>query len=332
MLNEIMLVPIPIFSKSREVIGYRFSYRIGNALLEEGKVFSGVTALPFFDFINKVGLEALTYNKMVFVPVTDVQLAVALEYECKVDRAMIALTLDKSNGLSDSNLRRIRHFKEQGFKLAFYNVYNIMELEAFMPYTDYVFCDHKSDILMPIIRYVRSRELSTTVIAINIESINEFDRALFFGVELMEGQFYKYPAHLRNEHVSPLQFNYIQLLEYVNRADFDFNEFSKIILRDTALTLQFLRLVNSSAARMSKITSLRHAAAMLGQNDIRRWIRTAVTNMLSRDKPGELTRISLLRAKFCENIAPSFQMAVHVENLFLTGLLSVLDAIMDMSM
>ena len=67
----------------------------------------------------------------------------------------------------------------------------------------------------------------------------------------------------------------------------------------------------------SEITSIRHAAAMLGQKELKKWINTAVTSELCADKPNEVTRLSLLRAKFAENLAPAFEMAGHSSELFL---------------
>ena len=42
---------------------------------------------------------------------------------------------------------------------------------------------------------------------------------------------------------------------------------------------------------------------MLGQAELRKWINTAVVNELYADKPSEITRLSLLRAKFAEKLA-----------------------------
>ena len=71
---------------------------------------------------------------------------------------------------------------------------------------------------------------------------------------------------------------------------------------------------------------------MLGQRELKRWINTAVTKELCADRPSEITRLSLLRAKFAENLAPCFQMAGLSSELFLMGLFSVLDIILDKPM
>ena len=82
----------------------------------------------------------------------------------------------------------------------------------------------------------------------------------------------------------------------------------------------------------SEITSIRHAAAMLGQKELKKWITTAVTNQLCADRPSEVTRISLIRAKFAENLAPVFEQASMSQEIFMMGLFSVLDIILNKTM
>ena len=90
-------------------------------------------------------------------------------------------------------------------------------------------------------------------------------------------------------------------------------------------------MVNKMALN-SGITTIRHAAAMLGQKELKKWINTAVVNELYSDKPNEITRLSMLRAKFAENLAPFFGLAMKKEELFLMGLFSVLDVILEKPM
>lgn len=329
---DFMVVPKPIFSDSKEVMGYYLSFQVGNALLEEGKMYSldaGINT-QFFDFVNKIGLDVLTFNKLIFIPVTDILLATDIENDCSIDHSMVVLILNKRNQLSQSNLERVAALKNSGFKIAFYSYPGIEAIEAFLPNTDYVFCTNDTEIMMSTVRYLKRHGHSTKLIATKVDTERAFDRVKAFGIRYFAGQFYKVPTISKDNRVSPLQINYIQLLNQVNQDDFEFDRFTKVVQRDTSLAIQFLRMVNSSHVRTNKITSLRHAAALIGQNEIKRWITTAVASSLSQAKPGEITRISLLRAKFCENVAGLFEMGVHSENLFLMGLFSVLDVILEM--
>jgi EAL and modified HD-GYP domain-containing signal transduction protein len=131
--------------------------------------------------------------------------------------------------------------------------------------------------------------------------------------------------------VSPLKVNYIELLNVVNAPDFDLTDAADVIGKDPALVISLLEIVNRMALN-SEITSIRHAAAMLGQKELKRWINTAVTKELCADKPSELIRLVMIRAKFAENLAPEFEMAMQAPELFIMGLFSALDRMLEKPM
>ena len=151
------------------------------------------------------------------------------------------------------------------------------------------------------------------------------------GSTLFEGSFFRMPVTRGKTDIAPLKANYIELLNMVNNDNYDLTKAADVISRDTALTISLLKMVNTMA-RNSEITSIRHAAAMLGQRELKRWINTAVVNVLYADKPNEVMRLSLLRAKFAENMAKSFELAIKAEELFIMGLFSVLDVILEKPM
>jgi EAL and modified HD-GYP domain-containing signal transduction protein len=51
---------------------------------------------------------------------------------------------------------------------------------------------------------------------------------------------------------------------------------------------------------------------------------------MGEDRPNEITRLSLIRAKYAENLAPSFELALKSGSLFISGLFSLLDVILQM--
>ena len=139
------------------------------------------------------------------------------------------------------------------------------------------------------------------------------------------------PAISKSGEIAPLKITYIELLNLVNQPDFDLTEVADVISKDTALVINMLEIVNK-LSRNSKITSIRAATAMLGQREIRRWASTAATKSLCADKPSEIMRLSLIRAKFAENLAYCFDLGAVTAELFLMGLFSVLDILLDKNM
>ena len=147
----------------------------------------------------------------------------------------------------------------------------------------------------------------------------------------IEMGFYQVPITKGEHQMSPLKVNYISLINKVNEENFDLSEAADIIGNDPALTIELLRIVNNIAVN-SEVTSLRHAAAMLGQKELKRWITTAAISELCTDRPSEIMRVSMLRGKFAENLATAFKLGEKAAETFLLGMFSVLDVVLETTM
>ena len=91
-----------------------------------------------------------------------------------------------------------------------------------------------------------------------------------------------------------------------------------------------LRYLNSAAFGLrSEIHSVAHALSLLGERELRKWIAVVSVGVLADGKPDELMTVPLVRGRFCELLAPLAGMPAHANDLFLMGLLSVMDAILD---
>ncbi len=211
----------------------------------------------------------------------------------------------------------------------------VKQFEEYRPIlskVDYVLLDHKKIDITKAKVYFNKVYPNVQLVAVNVNSQEDYDALTADGsYQMYEGTFFRVPAVHVSEEVSPMKVTYVELLNLVNDPDFELDEAADIIQHDTALVISLLGMVNRMTVN-SGISTVRHAAAMLGQKELKKWINTAVTRELCADKPSEITRISLLRAKFAENLAPSFDLLISAPELFLMGLFSVLDVMLDRSM
>jgi len=75
---------------------------------------------------------------------------------------------------------------------------------------------------------------------------------------------------------------------------------------------------------------VRHALSILGEREVRRWIRLVASLGAGQDKPSDLVLAALVRARFCELLSPRIQ---HGDSdLFLLGMLSLMDTILEIPM
>ena len=329
---------IPLFDENLTVSAYSLFVQKKNFLLNPSLLGTGsndgAANISGFDMIESVGIETVSSGKDIFVEINNISIFSDIPSQCSAPHDKIVLLIDNTVLAESMYINRLRELKEMGYKLAIKKL-AVQSFEAYreiLVLMDYVLLDHKKIDISKARIYFGKLYPNVKLCAVNIKSQEDFEELRKEGgYSLYEGEFYRMPVTKGQAEVAPLKINYIELLNLVNDADFELTEAADVIGRDTALVISLLKMVNNMAVN-SEITSIRHAAAMLGQKELKKWINTAVTNELCADRPSEITRLSLLRAKFAENLAPAFEMALHSSELFLMGLFSVLDLILDKPM
>jgi len=329
---------IPLFDQDMKVKAYSLYGQKKNFLLD-ARYLSTATQydavnIPSFEVIDSVGLETLPDDVEIFIPITNISIFGDINGQCHAPHSRIVLLMDNSITPMKDYIKRIDELRKEGYKFAIRK----LGVQDFEPYkeilsrVDYVILNHQKIVISKAKIYFKAQYPGVSLIAGNLQSQEIFEELKAEGgYEYYEGEFYRMPVNKGDTEVAPLKLNYIELLNVVNDSNFDLTEAADVIGRDTALVMSLLEIVNRMA-RNSEITSIRHAAAMLGQKELRKWITTAITKELCADKPSEVSRLSLLRAKFAEELAPLFEMAVQSQELFLMGLFSIIDLILEKPM
>lgn len=305
-----------------------------NPSLLGSRQFDGAAYVDGLELIQELGTTTLSGGKPIFVSLNNISIFSSLESECKNTNHAPILLLDQTFPPVSMYTDRIRELREFGYHFAMRNlpVHCYEDYAPILSQMDYILIDCQKIDAVKASFYFRKLYPDICICASNIPDMETFGKlSPAETISLFEGTFFRMPV-TRGEHkVSPLKINYISLLNLIEEDDFDLTKAADIISQDTALIISLLRLANTRSFN-SEITSVRVAVSMLGQKDLTRWIQTTVIEKLCSDKPNELMRLSLLRAKFAENLAPVFGMAMRSQELFLTGLFSILDIILDCSM
>ena len=333
-----MLTLIPFFDRNMSVSAYSLFTRKNNFLMNPSllgsRQFDGAAYVDGLELIQELGTTTLSGGKPIFVSLNNISIFSSLESACKNTNHAPILLIDQTFPPVSMYTDRIRELREFGYHFAMRNlpVHCYEDYAPILSQMDYILIDCQKIDAVKASFYFRKLYPDICICASNIPDMETFGKlSPAETISLFEGTFFRMPV-TRGEHkVSPLKINYISLLNLIEEDDFDLTKAADIISQDTALIISLLRLANTRSFN-SEITSVRVAVSMLGQKDLTRWIQTTVIEKLCSDKPNELMRLSLLRAKFAENLAPVFGMAMRSQELFLTGLFSILDIILDCSM
>lgn len=329
---------IPLFDENLVVNAYSLFTQKKNSFLNPSMLgsglYDGAATVEGLEIIQSMGVDTISEDIPIFVPVTNISIFSDIDSQCDAPHERLVLLMDNSVLPQENYVKRLKELKDSGYKLAMrkLEVAKFEEYRQVLLLVDYIFLNHKKIDITKARIYFQKVYPNIQLCAGNIEDMESFEQLKAEGgYQFYEGPFFRVPINNGQNEVAPLKVNYIQLLSMVNGPDFELTEAADVIGRDTALVISLLKMVNRVTVN-SQITSIRHAAAMLGEKELRKWLTTAVAGVLYTDKPNEITRLSLLRAKFAENLAPAFSLAIQSSELFLMGLFSVLDVILEIPM
>jgi c-di-GMP-related signal transduction protein len=103
-----------------------------------------------------------------------------------------------------------------------------------------------------------------------------------------------------------------------------------LLKHEPSLVYKLLRYLNSPLVGMRiEIRGIREAIALLREREFRRWVSIVAIVSMASDKAPEVVRTTLTRAYFCEDLSRLTGMSAQSSDLFLMGLLSVADALLD---
>jgi c-di-GMP-related signal transduction protein len=169
------------------------------------------------------------------------------------------------------------------------------------------------------------------MLAEKVETREEFVAAKKAGFLYFQGYFFRRPEVLTAHEIPANRFNYLRMLTAVSQPELDVRQIENLVKGEASLCYRLLRYLNSAAFGFAtEIHSVRHALSILGEREVRRWIRLVATLGAGQGRTSELVLSAMVRARFCELLSPKIP---HLDSdLFLMGLLSMMDAILEIPM
>ena len=231
-------------------------------------------------------------------------------------------------------LAACRRLKRKGYRLALDDYEDGPEMEPFFELVDFV----KIDFLLtpPHDRQrlgQKFQRLGIPLVAEKVETLDQFHGALAMGYQYFQGYFFCRPQTLSRRAVPRNRLTYLRILQMLGSSRIDLEEVAGLIQQEVSLSYRLLRYLNSPVFPVvGEVKSIPQALSLLGESMSRKWLGVACIASMAEDKPGELVKLSLSRASFCELLAEPLGFAGAVNELFLMGLLSVMDALLDLPM
>jgi EAL and modified HD-GYP domain-containing signal transduction protein len=328
------VVAIPFFDSEMSVGAYRLSSRSGQTLLGmlvDEMSLSDAVLSPGLDLVMSLGVEPFAGDSRLFIDINEFHLLMRTPIVLGINPELLVCILSSQINTDSAVIEKITELKELGFCVAVDGVLPGSMQNPLFEHIDYMIIDISKFTVDD--KFMATIKMLSAIKNVVLSEVN--DMATFEALSGLRntqycGRFFNQPITEGVSKISPLKINALNLLKRVNQEDFDLGDIADTIGQDPSLSISLLRFINSIMPR--KIESLRNAVAILGQKEVKRWATAAISLRLADDRPNEVTKLSLVRARFAENLAAPFEMGVFSQSLFMMGLFSLLDVILEMPM
>jgi c-di-GMP-related signal transduction protein len=319
----------PILTTDEKVFGYELLFRDG---IEDffRSPDSDAASRSTLNSSMLLGLDVLCDGRRAFVNCTrDILLK---DYVTLLPAGQTVVEILETVPADDLVVAACRRLKEAGYMIA---------LDDFAPDDPRERLTDLADIIKVDLRAIMPDDAAAMVqrygpwrcrlLAEKVETREEFIASKKAGFLYFQGYFFRRPEILTAREIPANRLNYLRMLTAVSQPELDVRHIENLVKGEASLCYRLLRYLNSAAFGFaSEIHSVRHALSILGEREVRRWIRLVASLGAGQDKSSDLVLAALVRARFCELLSPKIQ---HGDSdLFLLGLLSLMDTILEIPM
>jgi len=326
----------PILDREERVTAYELLFRASHAGRAEVGDPSRATATVILGALSGFGVQEVLGGHRGFINV-DQELLFSDSLEL-LPREVVVLELLETVKPSAAVVQRCRDLKAAGFALALDDHRFDAAFEDLYRIVDVVKLDLTISPVETLATEVEClRGYPFALLAEKVETRREFQRCLDLGFASFQGYYFARPALLERRRIDEAGATLLKLLRLL-MCDAEIGEVEGAIRESPGLTYKLLVLVNSVAmGSRERIATLRHAIAMLGRTQMRRWVQLALfTSNDQRGLDDPLVDMAATRAGFMEQLArchPGLGSGGDAsEQAFMAGILSLLDAIYAISM
>ncbi len=323
----------PIFDREVNLYGYELLYRDSEVnafpmhLSDEQ-----ATGRMFFDALLLHGIDTLTNGERAFINLSTSALILELPELIGPKQAVVEI-VERTEALHDV-ADSVAMMRERGYVFALDDYDGNPKWDAMLKAVNYIKLEVAPKLMTTVmeIKRLKATYPHSKIIIERIEDYDTFAKLKNAGADYFQGYFFARPEMMSFKNINPTRLVVFDLMRLAMAESLDFGKIQEKIGKDLSLTARILKLANAHcASNRVTISSLSQAVVYLGEEVIRRFITVLALSELGQEKPSELTKLGLARARFISFMLEKVKSPL-VNQGYLVGLVSVLDAVLDTSL
>jgi EAL and modified HD-GYP domain-containing signal transduction protein len=320
----------PIFNRELKLYGYELLFRSSEQGFANIDDADQATAQVMINAFTEFGLNHVVGDNPAFINMTRDFLTGKNPLPLEPDR--VVLEILETTTVDDELISGVSKLVDQGFIIALDDFVYSSEWDPLLEMAGII------KIEVPALNEeelwnhaVKLRRYNAKLLAEKVETEEEFENLRQMGYDLFQGYFLAKPKVLRGTRIPTNKLTILQLVLELQDKNTDVDRLEQIISRDVTMSYRILRYINSAYCALSrKVESIHEAIVYVGTGNISRWASLiAMTGF--NDRPEELLRMAMMRARMCERMANAAGCA-DTGSYFTVGLFSVLDALLRQPM
>jgi len=331
-MADIFLARQPIFDFEYKLHGYELLFR--DSFSEEAEFAEGdvATSKVMLSSVIDMGIEKVTAGNDCYINISndyidDIDDVVEIPF----GSSSITFEIEVNDEFSNRHHEVLTRLSSEGVKLAIDHFKPEDQQASILQLFDVIKCDTQDLTLEQLQQASQlAKKFSCKMIATNIEDYQQIADLQDVDVDYFQGFFLSKPGIKTQKSVPTILLPVIKTLSRILDPKLELPELEELISSDVSLSYRVLRLINSARFNIDEIDSISRAIVYLGRDAIKNLTIIIILTGVD-DKPTELSKLALIRAKMCEILAKKIE-AEDSSSYFSVGLLSVLDAMLDRPM
>lgn len=333
--SEVLVARQPIFDRSDKLVGYELLYRAATTdTTAHGADHVTMSSTTLINGVLSIGFDRLIGRARAWV---NLPAELLLDEQWRVlDRTRCMIEILETVPANEQTIAACRALRTAGYDMALDDFVAGDEYDPMITLAQVVKLDvlgRTPDELMPMVRRLR-RHSGLKLLAERVETRAELTAWRDAGFDYFQGYVFARPEIVTDRDLPPRLAGIVTLMNRLARADASDRELEEAFQTDPALALRLLRIANSAALGIGGVSSIRQAIRLVGREMLHRWLALLLTSSAPRNTDVDAERLLLAveRARMCEMFAMAEGRTREASTLFLTGLLSALDALLSVSM
>lgn len=318
----------PIFDRELNAVAYELLFR-GAASAGQANVVDGdqATSQVILNAFLDMDLDQVVDQGLAFVNFTRAFLTSEEDLPFPVGRVVVEVLEDIEPDAEV--IAGIQRLKAAGHIIALDDFIFHEKLRPLVELAQIIKIDLMAIDRASLIQHVETlRPYRVKLLAEKIETHEEFEFCKELGFDYFQGYFLSKPKVIEGQRIPASRLATLRLLAELQNPEALPDDIARTVSEDVSLSYRLLRMVNSAMFALPRqVDTIRQAVVYLGNKAIKNWASLLVTAGID-DKPAELIRTALVRARSCERLA-ELKGYKNSEQFFTVGLFSVLDALMD---